>query len=174
MAQHVLPLLDIVSLSKYEVLANSCGKPVVPSSSIYNELSKDMEQKIRRKISPKYLYVILQKNRYNVWNKFLKLHNFENVSSSSLLIDTSDESLLNNSGDSKKINLQLILSFQTWLAMSPEEVEYADKKLTERSYNVLLRKDCGLMFYSNSYGNKFVYRVLCRSNGVKCLNLGSI
>lgn len=36
--------------------------------------------------------------------------------------------------------MQLILPFKTWLAMGPEKIEYADKQLSERSYNVLFRR----------------------------------
>ncbi|KAL0110678.1 hypothetical protein PUN28_013942 [Cardiocondyla obscurior] len=134
MAQHVKPLLEILSASKYKLLSNSSGNPVVPKSHIYIKLSEDLYHKTgKERVSPKYLYVMLKQNIYDLWNKFLEIHNIKKCSASILQLDASEDSILNNSNNTQKINLQLILPFDTWLAMNPENVAYADKKLTERT-----------------------------------------
>jgi len=132
-----LKLLNIILTEKYKILSDSSGKPVVPSSEIYEDISNDFENKTGKKLSLKYIYTILQGNRYNVWDKFLNYHGIEKLSISMLDIS---ESILHDSRNDERIELQLILPFQTWLAMGPEEVEYADKNLSETTYNVLFRK----------------------------------
>lgn len=138
MAQHTLQLLNIILTQRYNILSDSSGKPVVPSSKIYEDLSNDFKNETGKMLSPKYIYTILQGNRYEVWNKFLNYHNIEKFSTS--ISNISEESTLHDSYNDNKIELQLILPFKTWLAMGPEEVEYSDKTLSERSYNVLLRR----------------------------------
>lgn len=137
MAQHALELLNIILAEKYKILSNSSGKPIAPSSEIYEDISNNFKNKTGKELSPKYIYTILQGNRYNIWDKFLNYHGIEKLSIS--MLDVS-ESSLDSSRNDKTIELQLLLPFKTWLAMAPEEVEYADKKLSERTYNVLLRK----------------------------------
>jgi len=138
MAQHTMQLLNIILSQKYKILSDSSGKPVAPSSKIYEELSNDFKNETGKQLSPKYIYTILQGNRYEVWNKFLNYHNIEKLSMS--ILNISEESTLHDSYNNEKIELHLILPFKTWLTMSPEEVEYSDKKLSERSYNVLFRR----------------------------------
>lgn len=138
MAQHTLQLLNIILTQRYNILSDSSGKPVVPSSKIYEDLSNDFKNETGKMLSPKYIYTILQGNIYEVWNKFLNYHNIEKFSTS--ISNISEESTLHDSYNDNKIELQLILPFKTWLAMGPEEVEYSDKTLSERSYNVLLRR----------------------------------
>lgn len=75
MAQHALKLLNIILTKKYKILLDSSGKPVVPSSEIYEDISNDFENKTGKKLSLKYIYTILQGNRYNVWDKFLNYRN---------------------------------------------------------------------------------------------------
>lgn len=137
MAEHVLELLNIILTEKYKILSNSSGKPIIPSSEIYKDVSNDFENKTGKKLSPKYIYTMLQGDRYNVWKRFLNYHGIEQHSIS--MLDVS-ESTLHDSCNNEKIELKLILPFKTWLAMSPEEVKYADKELSERTYNVLFRR----------------------------------
>lgn len=138
MAEHILQLLNIILSERYKILSDFSGKPVAPSSTIYTDFSNDFQNKTGKKLSPKYVYTILQGNRYEVWNKFLNYHNIEKLPIS--VLNISEESTLHDSYNDEKIELCLILPFKTWLAMGPEEVEYSDKTLSERSYNVLFRR----------------------------------
>lgn len=133
MAQHALKLLDIILDEKYKILSDSSGKPIASSSKIYKNISNDFKTKTGKM----YIYTILQGNRYDLWNKFLNYHGIEKYSIS--MLDASN-STLHDSRNDEKIDLLLILPFKTWLAMGPEEVEYTDKILSKRTYNVLFRK----------------------------------
>lgn len=136
MAQHASELLDIILAEKYKILSNSFGNPVVPSSEIYTNISNDLKNKTGKKLLPKYIYTILLENRYALWNKFLNYHGIEKLSTSMLNVLGST---LDDSCNDERIELQLILPFKIWIAMGPEEVAYGDKKLSERTYNVLFR-----------------------------------
>lgn len=92
MAQHALQLLNIILSERYKILSDSFGKPVAPSSKIYEDLSSDLKNETGKQLSPKYLYTILQGNRYEVWNKFLNYHNIEKFSTS--ILNISEESIL--------------------------------------------------------------------------------
>lgn len=66
MAEHVLQLLNIILTPKYKILSDSYGKPIVPSSNIYQDVSDDFKNESKKKLSPKYIYTILQGNRYDI------------------------------------------------------------------------------------------------------------
>lgn len=138
MAEHALKFLHIISTSKYKALADFFGKPVAPSSNIYEDLSIDIKEETGKNFSPKYVYTILQGNRYQLWDKFLNFHNIEKRLN--ITLNTSEESILNISTNNGKIEFQLILSHETWSAIAYEDVTYSDKKMGERTYNVLFRK----------------------------------
>jgi len=91
---------------------------------------------ISKHLKPKYVYVILQKNRYGIWDKILKFFNFKIDSS----IIESDQDITLNDTKSDLITFNLNLSYKLWLKIAPEEVFYTDSVLKERKYNVLLRK----------------------------------
>lgn len=103
MAQRTLPLLNIILSQRYKILSDSSGKPVAPSSNVYENLSNDFKNETGKQLSPKYIYTILQGNRYEVWNKFLKYHNIEKLSIS--ILNISEESTLHDSYNDEKIEL---------------------------------------------------------------------
>ena len=138
-AAHVENVLDIISSLDLRDIVNPYGQPVFPSSEIYIIIGDIMKQNPDRykSLKPKYIYVLLQKNRYGIWDKILKFFNIE--IGSSLIIDSEHDISLNKS-NSNLITFNLKLSYMLWLKIAPEEVFYGDRVLKERRYNVLLRK----------------------------------
>jgi len=88
MAAHVENLLDIILSLDFHDIASFDGKPVVPSSEIYAKISDITKQSPdnSKHLKPKYVYVILQKNRYGIWDKILKFFNFKIDSSNQIRI----------------------------------------------------------------------------------------
>jgi len=138
MAAHVENLLDIILSLDFHDITSFDGKPIVPSSEIYAKISDITKQSPdnSKHLKPKYVYVILQKNRYGIWDKILKFSNFKIDSS----IIESDQDITLNDTKSDFITFNLNLSYKLWLKIAPEEVFYTDSVLKERKYNVLLRK----------------------------------
>lgn len=137
-AAHVENILDIISSLNVHDIISPCGRPVIPSSEVYKTISDITKQNSdsSKHLKPKYIYVLLQKNRYGIWDKILKFFNFE-ISSS--IIESDQDTTLNES-NKDLITFNLILSYILWLKIAPEEVFYSDSILKRRRYNVLLRK----------------------------------
>jgi len=138
MATHVKNLLYIILSLDFHDIASFDGKPVVPVVLKFMQKLVILLNKvpISKHLKPKYVYVILQKNRYGIWDKILKFFNFKIDSS----IIESDQDITLNDTKSDLITFNLNLSYKLWLKIAPEEVFYTDSVLKERKYNVLLRK----------------------------------
>jgi hypothetical protein len=105
-------LLDTLLSSNYKAIIDEYGKAVIPSSTIYQEISN----KINYILKPKYIYVLLQSNRHKILDKILEFHGIEKVTSE-VLSDNDDS--LNISNNDYEFNI--CLNFKTWVAIKPEK-----------------------------------------------------
>ena len=138
MAHHVPLILNKVLSPDYLEIIDASGKPVVPSNEIYQKISAKISNN-EYKISSKYIYTILKNNRYETWNKVLAFHNIE-AHVDSKLDDSEIDGSLSNSKLKNEISFNLNIPFKSWVIMTPEELRYNDRALSERNYTVLTRK----------------------------------
>lgn len=138
MAHYVPRLLRVILSPDYKALVDPSGRPVVPSSDIYLKISavvSNSDENIF--ISPKNIYTILQKNRYNTWSKVLEFHG---IKINSDAFDDSESNVSSEIFESKgQISFQLTLPHKTWVIMCPEAA-CSEKERPESASNVLLRK----------------------------------
>lgn len=133
-------LEQLLLCSKYRCILDDAGKPVVPKSSVYKELSSLLKDKI----SPKYIYTIILENRHGLYEKLLHYHNLDklikDVSYTSTDTFTDNSGLFNDSSTDKDINFEIIIPFKTWHNIDYESVIYKSSYKVQRSYNTLRRR----------------------------------
>lgn len=134
-------LEQLLLCSKYRHILDDVGKPVVPKSKVYKELSSLLQNKI----SPKYIYTIILGNRNGLYDKVLKYHNLDkpikkDVSYTSTDTCTDNSGLSDDSCTDKEITFEIIIPLKTWHDIDYESVIYKSSHKTQRNYSTLRRR----------------------------------
>lgn len=97
MAYYVPRLLEAILSLGYKELVDPSGKLLVPSSDTYQKISSEISDPDKNVfISPKNIYTIFQKNRYDTWTKVLAFHGI-NINNDSTFNDSEKDGTLDNS-----------------------------------------------------------------------------
>lgn len=134
-------LEQLLLCSKYRCILDDVGKPVVPKSNIYKELSS----LLKNKLSPKYIYTIILENRKGLYDKILKYHDLDKPIKDVCYYTSTDTSTDNSelSDDScmdKEINFDIMIPCKTWHDIDYESVIYKSSHKTQKNYNTLCRR----------------------------------